>query len=160
HPRRHQDDLAATDQITAAEAEVDRATGNAGAAFEPLAELGAAHEFGRQRYRGMRPADAGSVTGARAHHHVGHRHQQPAVRPAHGIAVARLERQTDPQALAFDLEPQRADQADEVVADPQLAKSLGNELVHAGNPSLEAASFSSATRTTGSNGVLRCVSSL
>src|SRR5438105_10055075 len=107
----------------------------------------------------MRPADAGGMARTRAHHHVGDGDQQAAMRPAHGIAVARLERQADAQALALRLEPERADQADKIVGHAQLAEAFRNELVHAGNPSLEAASFSSAARTAGSNGVLRCVSS-
>jgi hypothetical protein len=45
-----------------------------------------------------------------AHHHVGHGDQQAAMRPAHRVAVARLERQADAQLLALGLVPERADQ--------------------------------------------------
>ena len=87
--------------------------------------LRAAHELGAERHRRMRPADAGGMARAHAHHHVGHGHQQAAMRPAHGIAVARLERQADPELLALDLEPERADQPDEVSGTSSLRKPSG-----------------------------------
>src|SRR5882757_1106160 len=158
--RRHEDDLAAAYEVAAAEAEIDGPPGNARGALQPLSQLGAAHELGAGRYSRMRPANAGHVARARPHHHVGHGDQQPAMRPAHRVAVTGLERQADPQALTFGLEPERPDQADEVVADVELAEAFGDQLGgHAGSPSLEAANFSSAARTTGSNGTLRWVSS-
>src|SRR5262249_55756450 len=138
---------------------IDGAARDARAAFNPLAELGAAHEFGRERYGRMRPANAGGMARARPHHHVGHGYQKTAMRPTHRIAVPPLERQADAQSFTFRLEPERADQSDEFVRDVELAETVGDELVHAGNPSLETASFSSAARTSGSNGMLRCVSS-
>src|SRR5882672_3267044 len=157
---RHQDDLAAADQVAAAKAEIDGAAGDASRALQPLSEFGAAHELGAERYRRMGPSDAGHMARARPHHHVGHGNQQPAMRPAHRIAVSGLERQADPQTLAFGLEPERPDQADEIVGDVELAEAFGDQLVgHVGSPSLEAANFSSAARTTGSNGTLRWVSS-
>ena len=52
------------------------------------------------------------------------------------------------------------DQADEIVGDIERPETLGDQYVgHVGNPSADAASRSSMTRTAGSNGVLRCVSS-
>src|SRR4030095_2437688 len=119
-----------------------------------------AHELGAERHRGMRPADAGGVARAHAHHHVGDGDQQAAMRPAHGIAVTRLERQPDRALLALALEPERADQPDEVVRHVELAKTFGDQRIgHEPSPSLEAANFSSAARTAGSNGMLRWVSS-
>ena len=147
HAGRDQDDLAAADQVAAAEAEVDGAPGDARGAFEPLAELGAAHELGAERHRRMRPADAGGVARAHAHHHVGHGDQQAAMRPAHRIAVARLERQADPELLALGLEPERADQPDEVVGDVELAEAFGNQRIgHAAKSVLGGGDISRARR--------------
>src|SRR5829696_5741934 len=160
HAGRDQDDLAAADQVAAAEAEVDGAPGDARSALQPLAEPRATHELGAERHRGMRPADAGGVARAHAHHHVGHGDQQSAMRPAHGIAVTRLERQADPERLAIDPEPERADQPDKVVGDVELAEAVGDQRIgHEPSPSLEAAYFSRAARTARSNGMLRWISS-
>src|SRR5918993_2158592 len=160
HARGDQHDLAAADQVAAAEAEVDGAACDACGAFQPLAELRAAHELRAERHRRMRPADAGGMARAHAHHHVGHGHQQAAMRPAHGVAMTRLERQADPELLALDLEPERADQPDEAVGHIELAETFGDQRIgHEPSPSLEAANFSSAARTAGSNAMLRCVSS-
>src|SRR5262245_32026512 len=161
HARCDQDDLALADQIAAAEAEVERAPRDAGAAFKPMAKSRAAHEFGAERHRGMRPADARGIARACPHHHVGHRHQQTAMRPTHGVAVARFERQPDAQLVAFRLAPERADQINESVGDRQLAEAFGNERAcHGPSPSLEAAYVSSVARTAGLKGVLRWVCSL
>src|SRR3984893_556103 len=159
--RRHEDNLAAAHEVAAAEAEIDGPPGNARGALEPLSKLGATHELGAERYRRMGPADTGDVARACPHHHVRHGDQQPAMRPAHRVAVAGLERPADSQPIAFGLEPERPDQADEVITDVELAEAFGDQLVgHVESPSLEAANFSSAARTTGSNGTLRWVSSL
>src|SRR5262249_10146868 len=156
HARGDQDDLAIADQIAAAEAEVERAPRDAGAAFKPMAKPRAAHEFGAERHRGMWPADARGEARACPHHHVGHRHQQTAVSPTHRVAVARLERQPDAQPVTFRLAPERAYQIDEGVGDRQLAEAFGNErALHGPSPSLEAAYASSAARTAGLKGVLR-----
>src|SRR5262252_7403747 len=161
HARGDQDDLAIADQIAAAEAEVERAPRDSRTAFKPMAKPRAAYEFGAERHRGMRPADARGIARACPHHHVGHRHQQTAMGPTHGIAVARLERQPDAQPLAFRLAPERADQIDESVGDRQLAEAFGNErALHVASPSLEAAYVSSAARTAGLKAVLRWVCSL
>ena len=80
------------------------------------------------------------------------------MRPSHGIAMARLERQPDPEPITFRLEPERSDQVNESVGDRQLAEAFRDERDgHVASPSLEAAIFSSAERTTGSKGLLRCV---
>src|SRR5205823_14016110 len=73
---------------------------------------------------------------------------------------ARLERQADAQPLAFRLEPERPDQPDEIVSHVERAEAFGDQLVgHEPSPSLEAANFSSAARTIGSNATLRWVCS-
>src|SRR5262249_22657932 len=101
----------------------------------------------------------GGVARTRPHHHVGHGHQEPAMRPAERIAMTLLERQSDAQVLTLGLEPKRTDQGDEFVGDVEFPEARWDQFVHVGNPSLEVASLSSAARTAGSKAVARCVSS-
>src|SRR5262245_55357958 len=78
--------------------------------------------------------------------------------PAHGIAVALLERQADPQPLALGLAPQRTDEIDEGVPEGKPVEAVGNERArHGASPSVEAAYLSRAERTAGSNAWLRWV---
>src|SRR5258708_39524287 len=99
--RRHEDDLAAAHEVTAAEAEIDGPPSNARGALQPLSKLGATHELGAERYRRMGPADTGDVARACPHHHVRHGDQQPAMRPAHRAAVAGPRRPAAPPRLPF-----------------------------------------------------------